>query len=63
MTLPEYLKARRAVETADPGLVAAADRLAEKVKARAVELVTTDRMWEELIRLAEAEQGHLFEVD
>jgi hypothetical protein len=63
MTLPEYLKARRLVETADPGLVTAADRLAEKVKARKLELVTVDRMWQELIRLAEEDQGFLFEVD
>lgn len=53
MTLVEYLKARRAVETAPPSLVAEAEKLAAEVKSRSMELVTIDRMWDELIRLAE----------
>jgi len=57
LTLPEYLKARRLVETADPNLVAEAEKLANQVKERNMELVTYENMWDELIRLAEEIEG------
>jgi len=53
MTLAEYLRMRRTVETASPVLVAQAKELAEQVKTRNRELTTVDRMWDELIKLAE----------
>ena len=57
MTLTEYLKMRREVEHAPKDIVAEAEKLAGEVKLRNMELVTTERMWQELIRLAEEKEG------
>ena len=62
ITLTEYLIARRLVETAPPELVREAEKLAEKVKTRSMELITVDRMWQALLELAEPNQGNLFKI-
>jgi len=62
LSLTEYLIARRLVETAPPELVREAEKLAEKVKTRSMELITVDRMWQELIKLSGEPQQHLFKI-
>jgi hypothetical protein len=56
VTLVEYLRLRKQVELAGPILEAQADELAEQVKVRNLELITVERMWDELIRLAESKE-------
>lgn len=51
MDIVEYLKLRRQVEQAHPGLIEQAERLkAEVVKDKA--LISLDQMWDRLIELA-----------